>query len=538
MKKKYTYVIFVLILLILHSCARVIVPKGGEKDITPPKVSKSIPAENSTNFNAKEIRIDFDEYITLEDATGKLIVSPPLKNKPSVTSKLKSLYIKDLDSLEENTTYIFDFGDAIRDFNEGNPITNFVFSFSTGAEIDTMVYYGRLLNSYTHVTEKDKYIALYSCADKKLQTSQIPNYITRSDSLGRFFFKNIKEGTYYLLAYEDNNNNLIYDLSLEGVGFASLPIEAKMPNDSIFKGDTIYFTTAKDTVLKLSEAKFISEKEIRLSFSLPDIDSLQIDFVKPQITNFLLQKKITDTTSELNIFIIDEKPTDSVDFIVKQKDFLEKQELVYNKQKNNNKKTFIFSILNNNLSYYDTLCLEMPFPIDEKALPLTAKLTDKEDTLNINFYSDKNNVKRLLSDYVSKENTTYSLVIDSNMIDNLRGEANERLSVEFSTDSKEDYSTFSILIEDTVLRGKQIIYSLLDDKNTCIKTKITNSDKDSILVFDRLKEGAYKLRAIIDENNNGKWDGNNFFLHKQAEKILFFPKPINVRKSWDLEEIW
>ncbi len=535
--KKYIHTLFItLILFLVYSCARVVVPKGGEKDIEPPKIVRSVPTSNSTNFNAKEIKIDFDEYITLENASEKLIISPPLKNKPDISSKLKTLYIKGLDSLKENTTYIFDFSDAIRDFNEGNPIANFVFSFSTGEEIDTMTYYGRLLNAYTLKAEKNKYVALYSSSDKQIQTSQIPNYITRSDSLGRFFFHNIKQGNYYLLAYEDNNNNLIYDLATESIAFASQRVEAKKNNDTLFKGDTLYFTTAKDSVMKLSEAKFLSEKEIFLSFSRPVSDSLQITFTKPQTDNFIINKKLTDTSSQVNVYIIDKGKFDSVSLKIADKNFVEETELTYTSKKKNKDSTFAFSLPSKDLAYYDSLTLNIPFPIDKAILPIRAEIKTATDSSFIDFYSKTDNDKQLISDYKLKENKNYRLVIDSNVVNNFRGETNEKLVVDFSTDKANDYSKLIFNIKDTLLKNKQIIYTLFDEKGAQVGNNLITLD--SVLTFDYLKEGKYKLRAIIDENTNGKWDGNNFFQHQQAEKVLFFPKPINVRKSWDVEEVW
>lgn len=535
--KKHIHILFIVfVLFAVYSCARVVVPKGGEKDIEPPRMVKSTPISNSTSFNAKEIKIDFDEYITLESASEKLIISPPLKNKPDISYKLKTLYIKGLDSLQENTTYIFDFSDAIRDFNEGNAISNFVFSFSTGKEIDTMTYYGRLLNAYTLKTEKNKYVALYSSDDKQIQISQIPNYITRSDSVGRFFFHNIKQGEYSLIAYEDNNNNLLYDLVTESIAFASQRIEAKKNNDSLFRGDTLYMTTAKDSVMKLLEAKFLSEKEISLSFSLPVSDSLQIIFQKPQTNNFIINKDITDTSSQISVYIAESGEFDSVSLKITDKNFVEETELAYNQKRKNKNKTFAFSLPNNELAFYDSLTLNIPFPIDKTILPIKAEIKTETDSVFIDFYSKHNNDKQLISNYKLRENQKYSIVIDSNIVNNLRGETNEKFTANFSTDKANDYSKLIFHIEDSLLKNKQIIYTLFDEKNVQVGSNIVTFD--SVLIFDYLKEGKYKLRAIIDENKNGKWDGNDFYLHKQAEKVLFFPKPINVRKSWDVEEVW
>lgn len=532
----------IICIVVFSSCARIVTPTGGEKDYVPPKVRKSFPENNSTNFKSKEVRIDFDEYITLENVSQKLIVSPPLKNKPTVTSKLKSLYIKDLDSLQDNTTYIFDFGDAIRDFNEGNPISHFVFAVSTGEDIDTMTYYGRVLNSYTLKAEKAKYVVLYSSSDKEVQTTTLPTYITRCDSLGRFSFYNIKKGEYSLLAYDDNNNNLIYDLATEGIGFSQNNIIARQENDTTFKGDTVFFSSAKDTILKLNEAKFVAEKEISLSLSMPLTDSFQIEFINPilQENEYIINKFQTDSSASVSIYLLTEKDVDTLEFNIREiNNFKENQKLVFQRKKVKKevKKKFSFTLANTKLPYYDTLALNMPFPL-KKDFVLQATVVKDSDTVTINFTQDEKNAKRLVSDYVLQEDSKYFIIIDSSLVVNDRGETNDSLAVAFSTDKKDDYSVFILALIDTNNSNKQIILTLLDEKNNRVGKDIVCKANQNKIVFEHLKEGNYKLRAITDENNNNKWDGNNFILHKQAEKVQYFPQTINIRKGWEREEEW
>lgn len=532
----------IICVVVFSSCARIVTPTGGEKDYTPPKVKRSFPKNNSTNFNGKEIRIDFDEYITLENVSQKLIVSPPLKNKPTITSKLKSLYIKDLDSLQENTTYIFDFGDAVRDFNEGNPISHFVFAFSTGTDIDTMTYYGRLLNSYTLKAEKVKYVALYSSSDKEIQTTTFPTYITRCDSVGRFRFYNIKQGEYSVLAYDDNNNSLTYDLATEGVGFSQSSITAKKENDTIFKGDTLYFSEAKDTVLKLNEAKFVADREVSIDLSKPVTDSFQIEFINPilQEDEYIINKIQTDTSATINIYLLTEQNVDTLEFYVKEiNNFKEKQKIVFQrkKSKKETKKKFSFVLEGTKLPYYDTLSLNVPFPL-KKDFVLRATIVKDSDSVAINFVQDAKNAKRMVCDFVLQENTKYLLKIDSSLVVNDKGETNDSLSVVFSTDQKDDYSVFIIALVDTLNSKKQVILNLFDDKNNKVGKDIICKANENKIVFEHLKEGNYKLRAITDENNNNKWDSNDFILHKQAEKVQYFPQTINIRKGWEREEEW
>ncbi|MDY6424617.1 MAG: hypothetical protein SPL06_07665, partial [Bacteroidales bacterium] len=156
----------------------------------------------------------------------------------------------------------------------------------------------------------------------------------------------------------------------------------------------------------------------------------------------------------------------------------------------------------------------------------------------INFTQDEKNAKRLVSDYVLQEDSKYFIIIDSSLVVNDRGETNDSLAVAFSTDKKDDYSVFILALIDTNNSNKQIILTLLDEKNNRVGKDIVCKANQNKIVFEHLKEGNYKLRAITDENNNNKWDGNNFILHKQAEKVQYFPQTINIRKGWEREEEW
>ena len=538
---KFRLITLIIIVFCFASCARIVAPKGGERDTNPPVFKKSNPKTNALNFKDKEIKIEFNEYIVLDDANSKLIVSPPLKKKPEVSSKLKTLYIKGLDSLQENTTYIFDFGDAITDFTEGNHLPHFSFALSTGAEIDSMTCKGVLLNAYTQKAEAGKYVALYKSADKDYQSKNIPDYITRSDSLGRFVFSNIKAGDYSLLAYDDNNQNLIYDLPTESVGFLTQRIEARNESDSTLKDDSVFFTLAKDTVMRLESSKILNDRELSLKFSSPLTDSFSLEFHRPMLSanEYIVEKTITDSVSFVTIFATGKQIFDTVQLIAREANgFNEKIELEQKRRRANKdeKRRFKFSATANELAFFDTIALTSPCPIDDAFLPLKTQLIEGEDTTIVLFYRDANNAKKLIGDYPLKEDKKYTLFIDTAAVKDYNGDANDSIRYIFKTDSRDDYGTFILSLQSE--QAMQLILSLFDIQGKQIGTDIiakTNGDK---LIFKNLKEGTYKLRAIVDENSNNKWDGNDFFSSRQAEQILYFNKRIGIRKGWEFEEEW
>lgn len=206
---------------LIFSCAKIVTPSGGAKDSLPPSMVKSIPMLNSTNFSDKEIEIVFDEFIVLENPTQKVLISPQISPSPEIIADLKTIKIKGLDSLKENTTYIIDFADAIKDYNEGNRLNGFSFAFSTGENIDTMWYEGRVLEAFNLTPIANKFVLLYSNFDTSYMRSYTADYITRTDSNGVFRFHNLVEKDYKLLVLDDKNQNKIYDLANEGIGFSN-----------------------------------------------------------------------------------------------------------------------------------------------------------------------------------------------------------------------------------------------------------------------------------------------------------------------------
>src|SRR5436190_7190242 len=131
MKSIAPYFFFSVLSLFIISCANQVAPQGGAKDVKPPKVLKAIPENFSTGFDSKKIQITFDEYVQLKDLNSQLIVSPPLSRQPVTKIRQKTLTIELSDTLHPNTTYTMNFGNAILDNNEGNPLEDFQYVFST-----------------------------------------------------------------------------------------------------------------------------------------------------------------------------------------------------------------------------------------------------------------------------------------------------------------------------------------------------------------------------------------------------------------------
>ena len=147
--------------LLTSQCAQIVVPSGGPKDLSPPAVEKYVPDSAATRFSSKTITIVFDEYIQLTDLQKEMSISPPMRIAPEIRAKGKMLQIEIKDSLKKNTTYVINFGSAIRDFTESNAKTDFRYIFSTGAVIDTLKLTGTVKGAYDQKTDKGVLVMLY-----------------------------------------------------------------------------------------------------------------------------------------------------------------------------------------------------------------------------------------------------------------------------------------------------------------------------------------------------------------------------------------
>lgn len=222
--KSHIYYIagFIFLIIQLYSCARTASPNGGPDDKIPPSIVKDKSAPNfQTHFKDGELVFEFDEYIEIKNSKDQIIISPPMTNYLDFKKRGKKLTVTfpEGEELKENTTYQINFGKAIQDFTEGNPVEDFVYVFSTGDKIDSLEITGTVNTFDKQVETSDVLILLYkNLADTVLQTEK-PFYYGRTKEGGSFEIKNLKEGTYQAFALKDNNLSLTYDDPTELIGF-------------------------------------------------------------------------------------------------------------------------------------------------------------------------------------------------------------------------------------------------------------------------------------------------------------------------------
>lgn len=281
--------------ILLVSCGQQVAPTGGPKDSLPPKLVLAVPGINATNFKSDRISLYFDEYVTLDNPFEKITYSPIPKVNPSSDAKLRTITIKIKDTLEPNTTYSIDFGESIKDINEGNILKNFSYAFSTGEYIDSAFLTGEVILAETGLIDTTLVAVLHNNLDDSAIAYAKPRYFARLKGDGSFLFRNLKPGVYNLFALKDQNGDRKYDQPSELIAF--------MDNTVIVGIDTsvvLYAFEAARTdspVVKKTTTKPITKKteDRRLRFS-NNLDGGRQDLLSDLIFTFEHPLKTYDSS--------------------------------------------------------------------------------------------------------------------------------------------------------------------------------------------------------------------------------------------------
>ncbi|MEY5045277.1 MAG: hypothetical protein RL713_502 [Bacteroidota bacterium] len=342
--------------VILVSCGQQVAPTGGPRDSIPPKLMMAVPDVNAKNFKSDRITLYFDEYVTLDNPFEKITYSPIPKINPNTDGKLRTVTIKIKDTLEPNTTYSIDFGESIKDVNEGNILKNFNYAFSTGDYIDSAFFTGQVFIAETGLIDSTLVAVLHNNLDDSAVAKIKPRYFARLKGDGSFLFRNLKPGNYNLFAIRDQNGDRKYDQPSELIAFLNNTI-----NIGTDTSTTLYAFEAERTdtpIIKKSSSKQAAKKteDRRLRFSnnfdggrqdllsdliftsehpLKTFDSTKVqltDFEFKAIPNFSISKdstnkKITIKTAwkegaKYNLIIQKDAASDTIDNAILKTDTL------------------------------------------------------------------------------------------------------------------------------------------------------------------------------------------------------------------------
>jgi hypothetical protein len=299
---KFSFIVYLVTIVLFFtitsivgsSCAQIGMPTGGKKDTIPPVLVTASPKLKTVNFNDNKITLTFNEYIEVKDAQINVLVSPFPKKTPEVSYKLKTVTLKLKDTLQPNTTYSINFGKAIIDLNEGNPLGNFTYVFSTGSTIDSLTLSGKVTLAESGKIDSTMLVLLYRNATDSTVQKNKPNYIAKLDGQGNFTFYNLPKDNFKIYALKDGDGGKTYNSKTELFAFLNSDISTTNQNDSIILNA---FVQEKEKE-KTTPTKNI-EKKLRYILTQGTVQDLltplTIEFNKPLKKAILTKLLLTDT---------------------------------------------------------------------------------------------------------------------------------------------------------------------------------------------------------------------------------------------------
>ena len=527
MKNITTYWL-VLVAVILYSCAQRATLTGGDKDVLPPEIKETLPANQSLNFTAKEIVVEFNEFIKLNNLQNQLIVSPPMEETPEIRVKGKKVIIKLLSELAENTTYSLNFGDAIVDITEDNPYPNYKYVFSTGNYIDSLEYSGTVVNAENLTPAKSVFVMLYNQLDDSLPLKQQPNYLAKTKVDGTFTITNVAKGTYKVFALEDINGNYLYDLPNEPLAFLNNPIAL----DSSLSGAMMYLF-AKESELqfvKKIENKTYGKVEVELNISSSNLELFTINNELVSIAN----KEVDKTNTKHTFWLNQSVEQDELEFVLKDNGKVvdtSKVDMVPLKEF----KDSVLVVTDNVSALFDlnqAIELTTNHPIDKL---VNEKISLLEDTISVqyNLISDSLTGRKVSLVYSFKQNKKYQLRIDKGAFSSIYQLQNDTIIKSFKTKKEENYGNLKITVVPAF--SENYIFQLIQ-KDEVINEFFEKNDKTFAIPY--LKPGEYQVKLIVDNNNNKKWDAGNYQTKLQPERVVLYEDKITIQENWDNEIKW
>lgn len=529
MKHRLLYVpILFLFLLSFVDCAKKGAPSGGKKDSIPPVIVKSNPENYSTSFTGNEIKITFDEYIKLKDIQKELIISPPLKYTPEITplNASKVLKIKILDTLRENTTYSFNFGNSITDNNEGNAFEYFKYVFSTGTFIDSLKLSGKVQDAQLISPNQPTSLLLYEINDSfkdSLVFSEKPTYITTSkDSTSTFDFTNLKEGTFLLLALKEENNDYTFQPSRDKIGFVNTNIN--IPTDSSYTV-TLF---QEELPYKIGRPKHQTKNHITFGFE-GDAKDLSLELISDKPDDFDSRIFRDLKKDSLHYWFKPETSLDSLVFIARNYDKIDTLNV---RIRDLYKDTLRFTPLNTGIqTAKDTVKIRANSPINiidsEKV-----QVIDKDSLVIASTMSLDSiyNIAKVI--FPKEEEQIYKIRFLPGAITDFYESTNDTLNYAVTTKPISDYGSLTMTLVN--VPEIPIIVQFVNEKYNVLQEEYLTENKP--VLFDYISPGKYYVRIVYDENKNGKWDSGKFIERLAPEKIIYYPTKIEVNTNWSLNE--
>ena len=582
--------LFLLLLLgvTIHSCANMAAPTGGAYDIDPPRVRRATPDFNSLNAAPTRIEIEFDENIKIESPTEKVIITPPQQNMPVIRSIGRRAVVELNDTLLPNTTYTIDFTDAIVDNNEGNPLENFVYSFSTGDRLDTLAVSGRVLNAEDLEPVTGIYVGIHSNFDDTAFTRVPFERISRTDSRGAFTVRGMAPGEYKVFALGDLNRDYRYDNPQEAIAFLdSVVIPSTMP---AVRQDTVFVDSVTvDTILTVQYTRFVPDDLLLRSFlsdfqrqylqkhERPEEHKLGLFFAAPTSmpTFFLLKPEVerddwyvmerTKNNDTLTVWITDSLvyrqdslqmkvnyirtdsanqnyiATDTLNFNMRRSGRSRDRAPEKSEGEEGEEAPVRFLGMNSNVQstfeLFNPVRIEFEQPVqqfDSSYVELSMEVDSLYEAVPFQMESDSLNPRRFVLRPSWEPGAKYRIRIDSAAVISHYGLWNNTYEQQFTVKPLDQYGNLEISLSG-LQEEESAFVELLNTTGKPFRKSVVQANSAR---FQDLPPGDVYVRLVIDENNDGQWTTGNYEEKRQPEEVFYYPGKFVIRAYSDHSESW
>ncbi|RFC55931.1 Ig-like domain-containing protein [Brumimicrobium aurantiacum] len=528
---RFNFIILLLSIYLVSGCGQVGTITGGPVDVTAPRVitDKVQPPNASTEIYPESILIPFDEFISFNKPAENIRVTPD-DVKLDYKIKGKSVELKvESGEWKPNTTYTIYLNRAVKDITEQNDsIISYV--FSTGEFIDSLQTGVQVNDAYTGKPVTDVTVGLFT-ERVKSDTSKIePRYYASTNDKGIAIFRYIKDTTFYLYAFEDENLNNRIDATEKR---AALFDPVKL--DTLFEtGPIIRLMPTRNEALTIQSNEalptatwgigFSRELRENESFEFLPVEPLQIIWNedKDSLSAFYGQ------TDQSGVFSGILKADDKNDTIIKRFFFKNEDDLALKLTDN---------IINNSLWANDTLKLKSnePFKSFDQSM-VSFKAIAEDDTVQ----------KKLDYELVDISPIEKALVFDKRKIDEVFltipphavSGINYPLkdSVEIDFSPQKDKETGVMIVEFDTIPEYGIL--VVENKEHNFKQELVFDGVEKVSHrIEYLQPGSYSFYYIYDENKDGEWTTGSIFDGVEAEKVAWFTTKSTIRANWEVKTV-
>ena len=552
-------------LFLFYGCAQIVAPTGGDKDVAPPTILSEEPANLTTGFDAREVIIGFDEFIQLNKPTEQVIISPPMVPPPDLMLKKRSLIIRFGQELKPNTTYTINFGEAIKDNNEGNILKNYTYVFSTGAVLDSMSVKGKLVDAVTQEPVGNTLVMLYTEG-----VDSLPDYFTRTSEDGRFSIDHVQDRPYTAFALQDQNSNYLFDIPDEMIGFPDSLVIPEVPEASAAV-DSLAADSSGAVLDRLDSAPvrfyamhmFIEEDTtqfLKRAFcehygKLVFVYNRPVKRFSAEIggVSFKRQWALKEYTADRDTVIlwttdmvpdtmymhstVDGLVRDTTEIVMKPR-AAKVESTGRGKRASRQKVDFALTLKTDPPNARPPapnapLMLIWSHPVLNMNLERVVLM---EDSVRVRYEltTADTALRSFALRHDWKSGSRYDLHIRDSAFSDLFGLWNDTIDISFIGADDDRYGELSLKISDRPTG--QLIVELLNASGKVLDRQATASA--SVIMFTQLDPGNYDLRVIRDMNGNGRWDPGRYSDRLQPEPIRIIQKEIEVRANWNKELEW